>query len=80
MDNIREALWDLTKMREKWVKQNDVLGRLFPSEGLTMKQTDIDDRIYELEQHVVPGFHVWYEPNHKCYVLVPKFRDEGEKE
>jgi hypothetical protein len=74
-EEIRQALWRLTALRKRVVKANDTAGRLFASlvdqaEPLPT-HSDLDQAVRDLESQV-PGYHVWFEPRHGCYALIPK--------
>ena len=73
-DSIRTDLLALTALRQRVVKENDLVGRLFA----TIRQdaepppsyADLDKAVAELEKKV-PGFYVWYFPGEKAYGLFP---------
>jgi len=78
-EEIRQALWRLTALRKRVVKASDTAGRLFASlvdqaEPLPT-HSDLEQAVGELEQKVL-GYHVWFEPRHGCYALIPKADQE----
>lgn len=81
-EEVRQALLRLTTLRKRMLKANDLTGQLFA--GLLEKtdpaptQSDLEQAIKDLEGQV-PGYHVWYEPRHARYALIPKTDQELQK-
>jgi hypothetical protein len=71
---IRTELIALAELRQRVVKENDLVGRLFA----TMRQDtapppswgDLNRAEKELESKV-PGFYIWYVPTESVYTLLP---------
>jgi hypothetical protein len=82
-EEVRQALLRLTALRRRVLKVNDTAGRLFAP---LLDKTDPPPTHSELEQAVgdlqqkVPGYHVWFEPRHGCYALIPKTDQELERQ
>lgn len=82
-EEVRLALWRLTALRKRLVKANDTAGRLFASlvekaEPLPT-HSELEQAVGDLQQKV-PGYHVWFEPRHGCYALIPKTDQELERQ
>ena len=73
---MRQALLHLTTLRKRVLAANDTTGRLFAS--LKQSRSELEQAEKDLEQKL-QGFHVWFEPRHARYVLVPKLDQENDK-
>jgi hypothetical protein len=78
-DEVRQALLHLTLERKRTVEASTLLTRLFAGQlgdnEPTLSFDELEQTRKDLED-VVPGYHIWFEPRHTCYVLVPKLDRE----
>jgi hypothetical protein len=82
LNSIWRELIDLTILRRRVVKENDLVGRLFAS----YRQVDTTPPTWEqLEkakaalEKKVPGFYVWYSKEEDEYCLLPDTSQEPGK-
>lgn len=74
LEAIRFEVIALSALRQRVVKENDTVGRLFASlrQDTTIPPSWDDlQRAETALQKKVPGFHLWYVPQERAYTLLP---------
>lgn len=77
-EEVRQALLRLTALRKRMLKANHITGHLFAHLGKTdppPSHSDLERAVKDLEEKV-SGYHIWYEPRHARYALIPKTDQE----
>lgn len=81
-EEIRQELLRLTDLRKRMLEANDTVGRLFAplvdEASPKPHRSDLEQAEKDLELRV-QGFHVWFEPRHARYALIPKTDQENGK-
>jgi hypothetical protein len=86
MNELNKSIWreliDLTILRRKVVKENDLVSRLFADyrQDKTPPPTfeQLEKAKLELEKKV-PGFYVWYLKEEDAYCLLPDTSQEPDE-